>query len=875
MAESPPPRVLTGCVQAPGSSAPTALFSAAAILSSQPRPGSGPGASVLAALWTSLSARPTPQEDARRPQKRRMRPRMAQRSRGQRQGVLETDAEWVLHRPPGDYHINPMNGLIWTIPCKISLLNLIGIKYPLEFQRGIDHVIKHDRDSKTESEKTLPSAVSLLKCLQQRWLGQAKDRSQEVNPGLLCVADIQVLEPSPAARVLVSFEDLAVDFTQEEWQDLDNAQKTLYKDVMLETYSSLLSLGHCIIKPDLIYKLEQGAEPWIVEKPLNQSLPVVQKMSDLIESNQERQDINLGQIANRKSTSTQKRLKLRKTVNLSSSHIPKLITKKRNCSGRKTETSSAFQNMHFTSGLDEMQVQEKSDGCNTPRTALSHWEQLRQHHKIQTVQKPFEQSGQWKGFSRRRLLFACEKAYGGKICSNLTAIVGKATQIENKAIHKNSNVTEQQQSHMEEKPYESFEEMLTYKSDLKISQRPHTGRKPYEYKCHQESFNCKLCLTIHHRTQVWEKSCEYNKCGKVSYQKSDLVSQKLGLIKHQKIHTREKTYECDECGKAFHLKSHLIRHQRIHTGRKPYECDECGKAFRQQPHLITHQRIHTGGKPYECDECGKAFRQTSNLITHQRIHTGWKPYKCDECGKAFRQKSSLITHQRIHTGGKPYECDECGEAFRQKSHLITHQRMHTGGKRYECNDCEKTFSRNSSLIIHQRIHTGEKPYECNECEKAFHRKSDLITHQRIHTGEKPYECNKCGKTFCHKSYFIKHQRIHIGDKPYECNKCGKAFHQKSDLIKHQRIHTGEKPYECVKCGKAFHRKSDLVTHHRIHTGEKPYECNTCGKAFCHKSYLSTHQRIHTGEKPYKCNECGKTFSQKSSLNRHHRIHTYH
>uniref|UniRef100_U3KP54 KRAB domain-containing protein n=1 Tax=Oryctolagus cuniculus TaxID=9986 RepID=U3KP54_RABIT len=74
-------------------------------------------------------------------------------------------------------------------------------------------------------------------------------------------------------QVLVSFEDLAVDFTQEEWQDLDNAQKTLYKDVMLETYSSLLSLGHCIIKPDLIYKLEQGAEPWIVEKSLKQSLP--------------------------------------------------------------------------------------------------------------------------------------------------------------------------------------------------------------------------------------------------------------------------------------------------------------------------------------------------------------------------------------------------------------------------------------------------------------------------------------------------------------------------------------------------------------------------------------------------------------------------
>ncbi|KAM7141308.1 zinc finger protein 12-like isoform 2-T4 [Molossus nigricans] len=63
----------------------------------------------------------------------------------------------------------------------------------------------------------------------------------------------------------VSFKDVAVDFSQEEWQQLDHEQKTTYRDVMLENYSHLVSVGCHIVKPEVIIKLEQGEEPWRVE----------------------------------------------------------------------------------------------------------------------------------------------------------------------------------------------------------------------------------------------------------------------------------------------------------------------------------------------------------------------------------------------------------------------------------------------------------------------------------------------------------------------------------------------------------------------------------------------------------------------------------
>jgi KRAB domain-containing zinc finger protein len=49
----------------------------------------------------------------------------------------------------------------------------------------------------------------------------------------------------------VTFEDVTVNFTLEDWAVHDASQKKLYKDVMLETFRSLAALGKSVTIPFL------------------------------------------------------------------------------------------------------------------------------------------------------------------------------------------------------------------------------------------------------------------------------------------------------------------------------------------------------------------------------------------------------------------------------------------------------------------------------------------------------------------------------------------------------------------------------------------------------------------------------------------------
>ncbi|XP_076997180.1 zinc finger protein 713 isoform X2 [Tamandua tetradactyla] len=421
----------------------------------------------------------------------------------------------------------------------------------------------------------------------------------------------------------VTFQDVAVDFTREEWDQLYPAQKNLYRDVMLENYRNLVTLGHQLYKPEVITQLEEE-EQWMMEGGCSlDSYPDWENRPEM-----------------KKSTPNQ---------NISDENQAHDMIMK-----RLTGESFWFS---ILGGLWDFDYQLELNQDDQQR----HLGQVSFTHKTVTQERNLECNKFGENFNLNSNLISHQRIPSIKIPLN-SDIQGNGTQ-------HNSDLIYYQGNYVSENPYEYSECGNIFNQHILLTNHIHMGEKHSE--C-EKAFSYSSPCAPPQIVLTGEKPYKCDECGK-------RFSQRVHLIQHQRIHTGEKPFICNECGKAFRQHSSFTQHLRIHTGEKPYKCNQCGKAFSRITSLTEHHRLHTGEKPYECSFCGKAFSQRTHLNQHERTHTGEKPYKCNECGKAFSQSAHLNQHRKIHNRERLFEYNKCEKALNHSPSVIQQHITHGGG----------------------------------------------------------------------------------------------------------------------------------------------------------------------------------------------------
>ncbi|XP_066437350.1 zinc finger protein 569-like isoform X2 [Eleutherodactylus coqui] len=511
------------------------------------------------------------------------------------------------------------------------------------------------------------------------------------------------------------FEDIAVYFSKEEWRCLGEEQKRLYKEVMMENYTDLCSQGSFYLKPELIFKIERGKEPCVMDRALyDGEIPIVyvivtpdilSKLPEVLHDDDESDCIYLEIDSD---SETEEEAYRSDALEVEDEKLSERIYVE------SEDETTGEQDLEDEEDDDEEDGESPSDCVYvetdaTPTTAI--------------VRQASVKSGEVLGTDVDRIIEDAVSPKSHTSTKNPESPNNLLNVWYVKTVENGSN---------------SRKEMIVPGScieERKEDDQAEDRAEPDQLT--DLEFLCPLC--------------------------PELFTNVSKFFEHQKVH-EPKTPVCPECGARFSDSLALERHLLLHVEEKIQVCQECGECFTTRSALETHMKTHKGDKQWPCPDCGKFLYSKSGLDRHQLIHVRDKPVPCPQCGKCFIKQTNFEMHLRLHAGEEFYPCTECEKLFSSKAACERHIKAHTMERPHGCPQCGKRFLYNGCLVKHMRVHTGEKPYVCLDCGRRFAQSSTLNSHRQLHEDEKPYVCPECKKCFAKKLSFDTHLKIHAKSK---------------------------------------------------------------------------------------------------------------